>query len=205
MIDIGLITNTAISIWNMIPPNLRDWSKSQVLNFFKRKMPDFFRFCRDRIGKLWSKVPDGKVKNAVDIVTSTFVSLKDKVPDDVKKSLFEQVTGSQYDPDAGSSVESLMEIVHTDDEKKAAALQMAYLIAVLGQMNQKQEVMLAGYMDALKMTEELKQEILSELQEAEKEFAEFAQELTRLDEEYRRTSVDTAKAKKEANDIIDLI
>jgi len=205
MIDIGTITNIAISIWDKIPPDLRDWSKSEVLNFFQKKMPQFFRFCRDKISTLWGKVPDGKVKSAVNKVTSIFVSLKDKIPDDVKKSLFEQVTGSQYDPDAASNVESLAEIVQTDEEKKAAALQMAYLIAVLGEMNQKQEVMLAGYMDALKMTEELKQEILSELQEAEKEFAKFAQELARLDEEFRRTSIDTAKAKKEANDIIDLI
>jgi hypothetical protein len=40
------------------------------------------------------------------------------------------------------------------------------------------------------------------MQEAEKE---FAQELIRLDKEFERTSTEKARAKKEANDIIDLI
>jgi len=78
-------------------------------------------------------------------------------------------------------------------------------MAVLGQINQKQEAMVNEYVSALKITEELRREIENELLEAEKEFARFAEELRRLDDEFKRTSSETAKAKKEASDIIDLI
>lgn len=205
MIDPNVFIETVKRIWGMIPEDLKDWSKSEVLNFCTNKMPEFFKFCRDKISKLWGKVPDSRAKNVVDKATSTFLSLNDKIPPELKQRFFEQVTGSQYSPEQAYNIETLSEIAQTDEEKKAAAMQMAYLIAVLGEMNQKQEVMLAGYMDAIKMTEKLKQEILDEMQEAEKEFARFAQELSRLDQEFNQTSAETAKAKKEAKNIIDLI
>ncbi len=193
------------SVWNMIPPDLRDWSKSEVLNFVKSKAPGFFNFCRDKISNFWSKVPDGKVKTVVDKTTSAFIALNDKIPTDVKKQLFEQITGSQYNPEPVGNGEALSEVVQTDDEKKAASMQMAYLVAVLGEINQKQEHFLEEYTNSLKITEQLKQEIVEEMKEAEKEFAKFAQELIRLDKEFERISAETAKAKKEANDAIDLI
>ena len=193
------------SVWNMIPPDLRDWSKSEVLNFVQKKAPGFFNFCKDKISKFWSKVPDGKVKTVVDKTTSAFIALNDKIPTDVKKKLFEQITGSQYNPEPVGNGEALSEVVQTDDEKKAASMQMAYLVAVLGEINQKQEHFLEEYTNSLKITEQLKQEIVEEMKEAEKEFAKFAQELIRLDKEFERISAGTAKAKKEANDAIDLI
>jgi len=193
------------SVWNMIPPDLRDWSKSEVLNFVQKKAPGFFNFCKDKISKFWSKVPDGKVKTLVDKTTSAFVALNDKIPTDLKKQLFEQITGSQYNPEPVGNGEALSEVVQTDDEKKAASMQMAYLVAVLGEINQKQEHFLEEYTNSLKITEQLKQEIVEEMKEAEKEFAKFAQELIRLDKEFERISAGTAKAKKEANDAIDLI
>ena len=201
-LEIGLAVK---SVWNMIPPSLRDWSKSEVLNFVQKKAPGFFNFCKDKISKFWSKVPDGKVKTLVDKTTSAFVALNDKIPTDVKKQLFEQITGSQYNPEPVGNGEALSEVVQTDDEKKAASMQMAYLVAVLGEINQKQEHFLEEYTNSLKITEQLKQEIVEEMKEAEKEFAKFAQELIRLDKEFERISAETAKAKKEANDAIDLI
>jgi len=201
-LEIGLAVK---SVWNMIPPSLRDWSKSEVLNFVQKKAPGFFNFCKDKISKFWSKVPDGKVKTLVDKTTSAFVALNDKIPTDLKKQLFEQITGSQYNPEPVGNGEALSEVVQTDDEKKAASMQMAYLVAVLGEINQKQEHFLEEYTNSLKITEQLKQEIVEEMKEAEKEFAKFAQELIRLDKEFERISAETAKAKKEANDAIDLI
>jgi len=201
-LEIGLAVK---SVWNMIPPSLRDWSKSEVLNFVQKKAPGFFNFCKDKISKFWSKVPDGKVKTLVDKTTSAFVALNDKIPTDLKKQLFEQITGSQYNPEPVGNGEALSEVVQTDDEKKAASMQMAYLVAVLGEINQKQEHFLEEYTNSLKITEQLKQEIVEEMKEAEKEFAKFAQELIRLDKEFERISAGTAKAKKEANDAIDLI
>jgi len=201
-LEIGLAVK---SVWNLIPPDLRDWSKSEVLNFVQKKAPGFFNFCRDKISKFWSKVPDGKVKTLVDKTTSAFIALNDKIPTDVKKQLFEQITGSQYNPEPVGNGEALSEVVQTDDEKKAASMQMAYLVAVLGEINQKQEHFLKEYTNSLKITEQLKQEIVEEMKEAEKEFAKFAHELVRLDKEFERISAETAKAKKEANDAIDLI
>lgn len=205
MIDISNIVEVVKGLWDKIPPSWRDWSKSEVLNFATKKTPDIFRFCRDKISSFWDKVPNSRVKTAVDRITSKFLSLNDKIPQDLKQRFFEQVTGSPYNPDPDSNMKALSEIVQTDDEKKAAAMQMAYLIAVLGEMNQKQEVMLEEYMSALKITEKLKLDIIEEMQETEKEFAKFAQELIRLGKEFEHTSAETAKAKKEANDIIDLI
>lgn len=195
----------AKSIWNKIPPRLRDWSKSEVLNFVQKKAPGFFNFCKEKIRGFWSKIPNSRVKEAVDRVTSKFLDLNDKIPPDVKQRMFEEMTGAQYIPPSDDIMENLSDVVQTDDEKKAAAMQMSYLVAVLGEINQKQELMLNEYMNSLKMTEKLKQEIIDEMQEAEKELAKFAEELGRLDKEFERLSAETAKARKEANDIIDQI
>ena len=193
------------SIQNKIPPRLKKKKKSEVLNFVQKKAPGFFNFCKDKISKFWSKVPNNKAKTIVDKVTSKFLALNDKIPPDVKQRMFEEMTGAQYIPPSDDTMENLSDVVQTDDEKKAAAMQMSYLVAVLGEINQKQELMLNEYMNSLKMTEKLKQEIIDEIQEAEKELAKFAEELGRLDKEFERTSAETAKAKKEANDIIDQI
>lgn len=202
---ISAIFNTVRSIWNTIPPHLRDWSKSEVLNFAREKLPDFFKFCRDKISQFWSKVPNNRAKAAVDKITAKFLSLNDNIPQDIKRRLYEEITGAQYNPSPDCDTEVLTEVVESDDEKKAAAMQMSYLIAVLGEINQKQEVMLEQYMNNLKITEKLKQDIIEEMQEAEKEFAKFAQELIRLDKEFERLTTETEKTKKKANDIIDLI
>jgi thioredoxin-like negative regulator of GroEL len=205
MIDVSNIIDVMKGLWDKIPPRWRDWSKSEIRNFAIKKLPDFFKFCRDKISSFWGKVPNSRVKTTVDKITSKFFALNDKIPADIKKHFFEQITGSQYNPESDSNTEVLAEVVQTDDEKKAAAMQMAYLIAVLGEMNQKQEVMLEEYISALKITEKLKFEIIEEMEEAEKEFAKFAEELKHLDKEFERTSAETATSKKEANDIIDLI
>jgi len=205
MIDPTIIADAIKRIWEMIPEDLRDWSKSEVLNFVQKKLPDFFRFCRNKISSLWSKVTNKEVKSAVDTATANFLSLNDKIPLDVKKNLFEKITGSEYNPDFNGKTQGLTEIVQTNEEKKAAAMQMAYLMAIFGEINQKQESMVKEYMTSLRITEELRRDIEKELQEVEKEFAKFAEELSRLDKEFKRTSAETAKAKKEADNIIDLI
>lgn len=205
LLGLSFIVGAAKKVWDMIPPRLRDWSKSEVLNFVQKKAPGFFNFCREKISNLWSKVPNSRVKTIVDKVTSNFLSLNDKIPSDLKRQFFEQVTGAQYNPDPDCDTQDLSEIVQTDEEKKAAAMQMAYLTAVLGEINRKQEKMLEEYTNSLKITEKLKQDIIGEMQEAEKEFAKFAEELVRLDKEFERISTETAQAKKEANDAIDLI
>lgn len=205
LLGLSFIVSAAKSIWNKIPQNLRDWSKSEVLNFVQKNAPGFFNFCKDKISKFWSKVPNSRAKEAVDRITSKFLALNDKIPPDIKQRIFEEMTGAQYIPSSDSNMENLSEIVQTDDEKKAAAMQMSYLIAILGEINQKQELMLNEYMNSLKITEKLKLEIIEEMEEAEKELAKFAQELIRLDKEFERISRETAKAKKEANDAIDLI
>ena len=205
MIDPVIIVTTALNIWNAIPPGLRDWSKSQVLNFIEKKAPDFFNFYRNKISVFKASITNIAAKSAIDTAASNYVSLNDKIPSDVKKTLFERITGSEYHPDLNLKTQGLTEIVQTDEEKKAAAMQMAYIIAVFGKINQKQEAMISEYMTSLRITEELKKDITNELQEAEREFAKFAEELQRLDKEFKRTSSETQKAKKEANDIIDLI
>ncbi|MDI9570078.1 MAG: hypothetical protein QM278_04985 [Pseudomonadota bacterium] len=205
MIDLSIIVDGARRIWDMIPQYLRDWSKSEVLKFIRENIPDFFNFCKGKISSLWARITNKKAKEAVDTATSNFLSLNDQIPLDVKKDLFEQITGSQYNPNANITTQGLTEIIRTDEEKKAAAMQMAYLVAVLGQINQKQEAMVKEYVSALKITEELRREIKNELFEAEKEFVRFAEELRRLDEEFKSTSFETAMAKKAADDIIDLI
>jgi hypothetical protein len=205
MIDPSIIVDGAKRIWEMIPEDFLDWSKSEVLNFIQRKLPDFFNFCKGKISALWARITNKKAKEAVDTATSNILFLNDQIPLDIKKNLFERITGSQYNPDTNMTTQDLTEIIQTDEEKKAAAMQMAYLMAVLGQINQKQEAMVNEYVSALKITEELRREIENELLEAEKEFARFAEELRRLDDEFKRTSSETAKAKKEASDIIDLI
>ncbi len=205
MIDPSIVIDGAKRIWEMIPEDLRDWSKSEVLNFIQKKAPDFFRFCKNKISAFWSRVTNKGAKNAVDTATSNYLSLNDKIPEDVKKDLFEGITGSVYSPDLNLRTQGLTEIIQTDEEKKAAAMQMAYLIAIFGKMNQKQELMIKEYMTSLRITEELKKDIEEELREAENEFAKFAKELIRLDEEFKRTAAETEKAKRNANDIIDLI
>ena len=192
-------------LWNKIPPNLRDWSKSEALNFIKDKAPGFFNFCKDKLNSFWAKVPNNRVKSIIDKTTSNFLALNDKIPADVKQRLFEQITGSQYCPDQDSNTQGFSEIIQTDDEKKAAMMQMTYLMAILGGINQKQESMLADYTNALRMTEGLKQEIMDEMKETEMEFAKFVEELSRLDKEFERLSSETQRSKKEANDIINLI
>lgn len=193
------------AIWGAVPQHLKDWSKSEVLNFAQKKVPAFFKFCRDKISSLWGRVPNSKVKTAVDKATATFFALNDKIPIDVKRRLFEEITGAKYNPDPECKMQDLSEIVQSDDEKKAAAMQMAYLTAILGEVTQKQELMLEQYMSSLNMAEKLKQEIMDEMAEAEIELGRFAQELSRLDKEFMQISSETAKARKEANDIIDMI
>lgn len=205
MIDPSVVIETAKRIWEMIPEELRDWSKSEVLNFVQKQAPDFFRFCKNKISALWSRVTNKEAKNAVDTATSNYLSLNDKIPLDVKKNLFKQITGSEYHPDFNIETQELTEVVQTNEEKKAAAMQMAYLIAMFGEINQKQEIMIKEYITSLRITEELRRDIEEELQDAEKDFAIFAKELRHLDEEFKRTSAETEKAKKGANDIIDLI
>ncbi len=205
MIDPDVITETVIRLWNAIPQELRDWSKSEVLNFIEKHAPNFFNFCKNKLSAFWARITNREVKSNVDTATANVLSLNNDIPDDVKKTLFERITGSEYLPDLNLKTQRLTEIVQTDEEKKAAAMQMAYIIAVFGKINQKQEAMISEYMTSLKISEELTKDIKNELQEAEKEFAKFAEKLRSLDEEFKRISTETQKAKKEANDIIDLI
>lgn len=205
MVDPGVVMEAARRIWEMIPEHLRDWSRSEVLNFIKTKAPKVFQFCANKISAFWAKVTNKEARNAVDTVTSNYLSLNDRISLDAKRNLFEQITGSEYRPDFNVNARELTEIVHTDEEKKAAVMQMAYLAAVFGEINQKQEAMITEYMTSLRITEELRRDIEGELREAEKEFAIFVKELSRLDEEFKRTSGIMEKAKQGANDIIDLI
>jgi len=205
MIDPSVIIAGARSLWEAIPEDMRDWTKSEVLNFIQKRAPNFFNFCKNKLSAFWSRITNREVKSNVDTATANVLSLNDDIPDNVKKTLFERITGSEYHPDLNLKTQGLTEIVQTDEEKKAAAMQMAYIIAVFGKINQKQEAMISEYMTSLRITEELTKDIKNELQEAEREFAKFAEELQRLDKEFKRTSSETQKAKKEANDIIDLI
>jgi len=195
----------AREIWDKIPSNWRDRSKSEVLNFVQKRLPDFFRFCRDKMSKLWTKVRNSKFKTIVDKITSKFLEMNEEIPPDVKERLFRQVTGAQYDPDPTYNMQALSDCAQTDEEKKAAAIQISYLVTILGEINQKQESMLDEYMNSLRMTEELKKDIINEMQQVEEEFAKFAQELRQLDKEIESASAETARIKKEANNIIDLI
>jgi|LSQX01.3.fsa_nt_gb hypothetical protein len=199
------IIEIARGVWDKIPPGLRDWSKSEVLHFVQKKLPDFFRFCRDKMKTFWGKVSNKKSKTIVDQVTSRFLEMNEKIPPEIKETLFSEVTGSQYDPDPSCDMQLLSENTRTTDEKKAAAMQLSYLVAILGSINEKQELMLSEYMNSLKMTEELKKEIINEMQQAEEEFEKFAQELSRLDEEFKSASTETARIKEEAKNTIDLI
>jgi|LSQX01.2.fsa_nt_gb hypothetical protein len=195
----------ASKLWNKIPPSLRDWPKKAVLNFVQKKVPGFFRFCRDKISNLWAKVPNKKSKAIVNKITSKFLEMNEKIPSDVKEQLFRQVTGAQYDPDPTYDMQALSDCVQTDDEKKAAAIQISYLVAILGKISEKQEHMLGEYMNSLRMTKELKEDIINEMQQAEEQLAKFARELSKLDKEFEAASTETARIKKEANNIIDLI
>jgi len=171
----------------------------------QKKLPSFFQFFREKISKFWGKVTNNKFKGIIDKITSIFLDLNEKIPPSVKERLFRQVTGAQYNPDPTCNMQVLSDCAQTDEEKKAAAIQISYLVAILGEINQKQECMLDEYMNSLRMTEELKKDIINEMQQAEEEFAKFAQELRRLDKEFESASAETARIKKETNNIIDLI
>jgi hypothetical protein len=205
MIDPKVILYAARNLWEAIPEEWRDWSKSEVLNFMEERAPKFFDYCKNKLSAFWSRITNRGVRSNVDTATANVLSLNDDIPEDVKKTLFERITGSEYHPDLNLKTKGLTEIVQIDEEKKAAAMQMAYIIAVFGKLNKKQESMISEYMTSLRITEELKKDITNELQEAEREFAKFAEELRNLDGEFKRASTETLKAKKEANDIIDLI
>ena len=205
MIDPSVIIAGARSLWEAIPEDMRDWTKSEVLNFIQKRAPNFFNFCKNKLSAFWSRITNREVKSNVDTATANVLSLNDDIPDNVKKTIFKQITGSEYHPDFNVKTQGLTDIIQTDEEKKAAAMQMAYIMAVFGKINQKQEAMISEYMTSLRITEELKKDITNELQEAEREFAKFAEDLQRLDNEFKRTATETQKAKKEANDIIDLI
>jgi hypothetical protein len=205
MLSLTAIIASVKSLGALIPPHLIDWSKSEVLNLFREKIPVFFNYCKGKLSNFWGLVTNKKVKEAVDKVTSNFTDLNDKIPPDLKQRFFEHITGSKYRPDSNFNGASLSEIIQTDDEKKAAAMQMAYLVAILGGINQQQEHIISEYMKSLKISEKLKYEITVEIQEAEKELEHFVQEISQLDKEFNQISIDTAKAKKDADDIINLI
>lgn len=192
------------NIWDSLPEDFKDYSKSEVLNFMKKNAARLFDKCKGLMDRLWGTGNEA-AREETNRATASFIDQDDALPYEDKKRIYEEMTGSEYRPVGNYNMEVLTPIVQTDAAKKAAAIQIAILISVFGKLTEKQEAMLSGYMNALQIAEKLKQEIFVEMDSVEREITAFARELSRLDAEFVETTKRTAKTKKEASDIIDLI